>query len=108
LDANNKKSSSVNLDDLRYYFDAQEKNLLDLGQFARRTGQVLHLRHRLLSLPTGEFDQAMGAIEKIVAGPDRQMDQKSQSLQQRQEAIELFERAAGQSSGASVDNVAKI
>ncbi len=103
------KQSTIDVNDLFYYFDAQEKNLLDYGRLGRKTGQVLALRSRLLSLPDGEFESAMGAIEKIV-GPsslERNGSNIPKPIRQAR-ALELFEQVGRSASDKPNQPIQKI
>lgn len=108
-----KKNGSVDLDDLAFYFDAQAKDRYDQGTLGRRTGQVLALREKLLSLPEGDFDMAIRTIEKLVADvPKRSptLDPKGRADINKQ-ARTLYEKveAAGQgSAAASTEKIHKI
>jgi hypothetical protein len=88
-----RKNARIKLDELMYYFDGQEKDAIDTGKLARKVGQVLTLRSKLLSLPQEEFDQAIAAIERLITTkPNEQAPSKDVRPQRQREAMELFDK----------------
>lgn len=91
LTQENQKNFSIK--DLRYYFDAVERDRFDLGKAGGKISQVLRLRDTLLTLTDSDFDKAMETVEKIVFGiaenaKSRDKNSKSNALA----ASELYER----------------
>ena len=71
--------TNCDIDSLRFYFDSQEKNLIDRGRWAYKAGAVLSLRRKLLTMPETEFNLAIEAIDRIVTpGADPNRDAKDQ------------------------------
>jgi len=105
-----KSKEQVGLNDLMFYFDSQAKDRMDTGAYGRRSGQVLALRERLLSLPEGEFDMAIKTIGKLVDNGGRGSNQSSDELSLRQRnARALYEKVEQtQASGASAEEISKI
>ncbi len=91
-----RKNAKFGLDELNYYFDCQEKDAMDSGKLARKVGQVLNIRSKLLSLPPEEFEHTIAAIEKLITNvPEDNASQKREARSQKQrEAMELFEKAS--------------
>ena len=96
-----KKSAGISVDDLAFYFDAQERNRLDFGALGRRSGQVLVLRERLMQMHPEHFDDTMRSISALVssqpsgglltsAGPN---SYSNNVAVRAKEAMTLFEKA---------------
>ena len=54
------------LDDLRYYFDAEQRDSIDRGSVSRKSGEVLALREKMVLLPDQKFDLAIQTMKKMV------------------------------------------
>ena len=54
------------LDELRYYFDAEQRDSIDRGGISRKSGEVLALREKMVLLPDQKFDLAMKTMKKIM------------------------------------------
>jgi len=89
-----KSESAITVENLSFYFDAVQRDSLDLGRTSRKSGQVLALRQKLLALPDTEFEAAIKTIEKLVEGVAPTTDQAADVRRNRRDAIELFERTA--------------
>ena len=97
-----KKESSIKIADLFFYFDGQERNRIDQGRVGRKTGQVMALREKLLSLPEPEFDVAIRTIENIVTpinGAGQAVTASGTRI--NRDALDLFERTSKSGSKAS-------
>lgn len=106
-------SQSVDIDSLRFYFDSQEKNLIDKGRWNYRSGAVLTLRRKLLTLQDREFDNAIEAIDRIVtpsADLNRDMREKRERDEFHKDGASLY-NAVNDSAGVAAstgDEVSKI
>lgn len=56
----------IDVSDVRYYFDAQEKNSLDGSQYCLKSRAILALRDRLLTLPDKDFDSAIRTLHGLL------------------------------------------
>ncbi len=86
------------LQNLGFYFDAVEQDRLDRGVLSRKSGQLMSLREKLMTLPEPEFETTVKTIAKFVETilPAAIESQKSRSPlpnQIRKEALQVFERA---------------
>ena len=104
---------NIDIDDLRFYFDSQEKNLIDQGKWGMRVGAVLDLRRKLLTLPQKEFDVAYEAIDRIVAPhADTDKDRKDREARQARSdgGAQLYNAVAeaGNVAASHGDEVSKI
>ena len=80
----------IEIQDIRYYLDAQRQDHFDRGSIQSKNSQILELRSRLLSLPSSEFDTAMSTLRKMVTNsPDGKGDREHH--QQRTNATQLYD-----------------
>ncbi len=63
------KAKTITINDLHYYFDAQEKDTIDSGGYSRKSREVLALRDRLLALPDRDFEVTIKAMRSLVDSP---------------------------------------
>jgi hypothetical protein len=77
--------------DVHFYLDAQRQDGIDRGSQSWRTGQVLALREKLLSLPGGEFDLAMRTLHKMVEGKEDRS--QSDRAERKVAAVELYQQS---------------
>ena len=103
-------NSKIKLEELFFYFDSQEKDWFDKGRLGRKNGQVLALRQKLLSMPDGDFDMAIGAIERIVDGrTEEKVDPMIQRKTEQKSAVELFERVQnGPATSTPANEVSRV
>lgn len=73
--------------DLCYYFDGERRDDLDRGGAARRTGQFLALRQKVLALPDEQFDLVIQTVQNML----KPAPQKSGETPR--EGLELFQRS---------------
>jgi hypothetical protein len=92
------KKEPINLEHLHFYFDGVERDRLDTSGVSRKTGEVLALRDKLLTLPEGEFDAAIKTLKRMVAdarkGGNTAKDKAKAEARRRQQAAQLFEQAS--------------
>ena len=72
------------LDELRYYFDAEQRDSIDRGGISRKSGEVLALREKMVLLPDQKFDLAMKTMKKMVdesmpAGESETKEERSET-----------------------------
>lgn len=99
---------NVKIEDLQFYFDSQEKNVIDSGRFGYKAGIALSLRHKLLNLDEKEFDIAVNAIDRIISPHyrgDRYEDRKKKLNSKHQDGQQLFSATSGGSSGDEVSRI---
>ena len=75
--------------DLQYYFEAQERDTLDLQGRSRRATAMLMIRDRLLSLPEKEFEIAFHSIIGLL-NPQFSANSKDDK-NKRLDAAELYD-----------------
>jgi len=103
-----KETDKATLAELAYYFDAVERDRMDMGYLSRKNGHILALREKLLSLPLPEFDAAIKTIERLVMDVSKS-DRKPGQDQKRREAIELFDKvSAGGTTTAALDKTSRV
>lgn len=103
------EATNVNLEELRFYFDSQEKNVIDQGRFGYKAGVAMSLRHKLMSLAEKDFDSAVSAIDRIITPdykPNHLQDQRREFDARRNDSQELY--AAASVSGSSGDEVSRV
>lgn len=91
--------SPYSIQNLGFYFDAVEQDRLDRGVLSQKSGQILTLREKLMALPGPEFETTVKTIAKFVdtilpAAIESQQTKAPVPNQIRQEALQVFERAA--------------
>ena len=72
------------IDELRYYFDAEQRDSIDRGSISRKSGEVLALREKMVLLPDQKFDLAMKTMKKMVdeSMPSGKVKLKKKELKQ--------------------------
>lgn len=81
----------ISIDDVRYYFDAKEKDSLDVGPRVHRNREVLSIRDRLLALPDKDFEVAIRAFKKMLTDDTKPQAKNEQAPE---DAQTLFESAS--------------
>ncbi len=81
----------ISIDDVRYYFDAKEKDSLDVGPRVHRNREVLSIRDRLLALPDKDFEVAIKAFKKMLVDDSKP---GSENQQNPEDAQTLYESAS--------------
>ena len=104
------KKPGVKLEYLCFYFDAVERDRLEAAGTARKSGEVLALRERLLKLPDPQFDAAIKTLRTFVDDAARGDDGEQGAnggKNRRSGARQLYDQAsrAASSSRASVGKV---
>ena len=90
------------IDELRYYFDAEQRDSIDRGSISRKSGEVLALREKMVLLPDQKFDLAMKTIKKMVdesmpvedSESKEEKAEKAQDLYSKTEKINSVETAS--------------
>lgn len=102
--------NAINMESLWFYFDAIERDCMDIGMLDRKSTQVQVLKGKLMRLPKAEFDAAIKTIERLVDSKEGVQDEKRHAEQQRKRAsVELFEKTAAVSeSKPLVDGVSRV
>jgi hypothetical protein len=101
VDPKKKKSNTVKLADLAFYFDAVERDRLDASGTSRKTGEVLALRDKLLKLPEEEFDATLKTVKGLIAEAKPSEDADAARAKQKAQARTLFDAGkAGAGGGA--------
>ena len=106
----NDAKNGINLENLWFYFDAIERDCMDLGMMDQKSTRVQALKGKLLRLPKAEFDAAIKTIERLVdAGANSQEDKKNQEQQRKRASLELFEKTASAGDAkTAVDSISRI
>lgn len=86
------------LQNLGFYFDSIEQDRLDKGVLSRKSGQIMSLREKLMTLPEPEFETTVKTIAKFVdtilpSAIDKQNAKSPLPNQVRKDALQVFERA---------------
>jgi hypothetical protein len=86
----------ADLEQLHFYFDAVERDRIDTCGFSRKSGEVLALRDKLLTMPEGEFDSAIKTLKRLVAdvrkSGDSAKEKAKEAARQRRQASLLFDQ----------------
>ncbi len=84
----------IDVSDLQYYFDAQEKNTLDGSKYCIKSRAILALRDRLLNLPDADFDSAMKTLNGFIDQQSKSHNSDANTSPQSQEkdAMRLYEQ----------------
>lgn len=85
------KKSLVDVRDLAFYFDAQERDYLDRQGYSHRTSEVLTIRDRLLALPQRDFDTVVQTIKNMLS-PGSADTQSPEQKSRRRDAGELYDK----------------
>ena len=82
------------LDELRYYFDAEQRDSIDRGSMSRKSGEVLALREKMVLLPDQKFDLAMKTMKKMVdeSMPSGESETKEERAETAQELYSKTEK----------------
>ena len=95
------------LDELRYYFDAEQRDSIDRGSVSRKSGEVLALREKMVLLPDQKFDLAMRTIKKMV--DESLPSEPTESKEEKAENAEtLYNHTESSQSGDAVSSVSAI
>jgi hypothetical protein len=79
------------ISELKYYFDAQEKDSLDTDGRSRKSREVLTLRDQLLSLPDKEFELAIKTLNHMLRGNPDDSQSKNDEAKRSSDAHELYQ-----------------
>ncbi len=96
------KKSAIDVDELQYYFDAQERDTLDLQGRSRRSSEVLTIRDKLLSLPQADFEAAVQTIKNMLQPNGKKDKSADDAKTRRRDANELYERSRVDAGGSSL------
>tara|TARA_B100001094_G_C18120277_1_gene766452 strand:- start:719 stop:1132 length:414 start_codon:yes stop_codon:yes gene_type:complete len=92
---------NVDVDNIYYYFDSQAKERIDRGEMGRRSGDIIVLREKLLSMSHADYSAAIkvieGMVDKHVASAPKPTDQAAV----RKDALDLFHQASATESGTA-------
>lgn len=92
---------NVDVDNIYYYFDSQAKERIDRGEMGRRSGDIIVLREKLLSMSHADYSAAIkvieGMVDKHVASAPKPTDQATV----RKDALDLFHQASATESGTA-------
>lgn len=92
---NSKKTIEVS--DLQYYFDAQERDTLDKQGYSRRSSDMLTIRDRILALPERDYNGVVQTIKNILSKTPAEAAE-SNNKNQRRDAGDLYEKTRKASS----------
>mgnify|MGYP005852644269 CR=1 FL=1 len=62
----NQDKNNIKIEDLYFYFDSQQKDLLDFSSDSNKIIKILNLKTKLLNLPKDEFIFVINTVEKIL------------------------------------------
>lgn len=85
----------INVSDLKYYFDAKQKDSYDSCSTSAKTQKVLALRDRLLSLSDTEFETIMQTLNGLLdhKAKDATSEKAEDASQDARESLTLFEKS---------------
>ncbi|MCX6119467.1 MAG: hypothetical protein NT027_18170 [Proteobacteria bacterium] len=89
-----KNNAGLNLESLWFYFDAIERDCMDLGMLDRKASQVQVLKGKLMKLPQAQFDAAVKTIEKLVEDATPTTNKRDLESTKKRASVELYERTA--------------
>ena len=84
----------IEMQEIRYYLDAQRQDHFDRGAVQSKNSQILELRTHLLSLPHSEFETAMHTLRKIVVNSPSDKGNRHGDQFQRNNATLLYDMAS--------------
>ena len=100
----NNGARNIDLQDLRFYFDAQARDRMDVGALSRKSGQVLALRDRLIQLPDATFEATYQTLCKLVDTQQGQGQDDRRSQPTVQAAQNLYQStAAGPGTDSAIE-----
>jgi len=89
------KDNPFNFEKIWFYLDSLERDRMDASGLTRKSGEVLTLRQKLLSLPTHQYEAAMKTISKLVDDANVGKTQKEIEEDKKRKAnLELFNRTS--------------
>lgn len=89
---------NVSINDLKHYFDAQEKDARDVSSRSHRSREVLMLRDQLLALSDQEFNATIRTFKSILKNSDPQdTEGPARATADQQDAKILFESSSEKS-----------
>ena len=83
--------TGIDVSDLHYYFDAQERDTLDRQGYSRRSSDVLTIRDRLLALPQKDYESVVQTIKNIL-NPGSADNASQEAKVKRKDASELYDK----------------
>jgi hypothetical protein len=87
------KKPAIDVSELQYYFDAQERDTLDRLGHSRRSTEVLTIRDRLLALPQRDFESVVATIKNLLTSPAQDGAKTEEAQRKRKDAGELYDMA---------------
>lgn len=87
-------NNGICLESLWFYFDAIERDCMDLGMLDRKASQVQALRGKLLRLPQAQFDATIKTLEKLVEDSTPTIAKRDLETAKKKASLELYERSA--------------
>lgn len=103
--------SKIDIEKVWFYLDSLERDRLDVSGLTRKSGEVLALRQKLLSLPHHQYEAAMKTISKLVEEANIGKSQKEIEEDRRRKAtLELFNRTTemGTEKVKTVETVSRV
>lgn len=89
-----KIQSGINIENLWFYFDAIERDCMDLGMLDRKSTQVQELKGKLMRLPQAQFDAAIKTIERLVEDSTPKSEKRDIEAAKKKASMALYERTA--------------
>lgn len=103
--------NSIDFEKIWFYFDAVARDRMDSTGLSRKTGEVLALRQKLLSLSESQFEAAMKTISKLVDDANVVKTQKELEEERKRKAtLELFNRTSdmGNEKKSKNDKISRV
>ncbi len=95
------KKTAIDVSDLHYYFDAQERDTLDRQGYSRRSSDVLTIRDKLLALPQKDYDSVVQTIKNIL-NPGHAESMTNEAKARRKDASELYDKVRTERPGSTL------
>ncbi len=110
MDLMKQRKKSFDLDDLKYYFESKEQDMIDRGGVISKNAQIMSLKEKLLALPEQDFDTTIRNVEKMLTTDtkDGKKDKRREIREKQAEALELFEKATETNELLSIKNSDKV
>ncbi len=92
----------IDMSDLQYYFDAQERDTLDRQGRSRRSSEVLSIRDKLLALPQSDFETVVQTIKNMLHPVSKSDKSGDDAKAKRKDANDLYDRTRVEAGGSSL------
>ena len=99
--------STINTENLAYYFDSQSRDNFDLGKINLRTSHFLSLKEKLLRLPDKDFNSVISTMDNLITSYSLKNAQPKENSSNKENMREVFERVSNYLN-STTDEVSRV